>query len=182
MIIAPALLVACGGPAPVSMSEDVPTGSVRGGDYRLAIGEKMRIVVSGEDRLSGEFTVDPVGNISFPLVGKVAAVGLSPKELEESLTGRLKGRYLVDPRVFVEVLSHRPFYVMGEVRAVGEYQYKPGLNVVTAILLAGGYGPRANTSYVYIKRASGNDEKEFPSQASVPVYPGDIVRVPERYF
>jgi protein involved in polysaccharide export with SLBB domain len=79
-------------------------------------------------------------------------------------------------------LSHRPFYVMGEVKNVGEFAYKPGLNVVTAILLAGGYGPRASSSVVYIKRAAGGDEKEHRADVSVPVYPGDIIRVPERLF
>jgi protein involved in polysaccharide export with SLBB domain len=182
IVTAPILLVACAGAAPSPSSEDAGTGSIRGSEYRLAVGEKVRIIVSGEDRLSGEFTVDPAGNIAFPLVGKLPAAGRTARELEESLSGRLKGRYLINPSVFVEVLSLRPFYVMGEVRSVGEFAYKPGLNVITAILLAGGYGPRANTSFVYIKRASGGREKEFPAQASVPVYPGDIVRVPERFF
>jgi protein involved in polysaccharide export with SLBB domain len=181
IVLAPALLAGCGGITPLSSPEDVPTSSTRS-EYKLDIGEKIRVVVSGEDKLSGEFTVDPTGNIAFPLVGKIQAAGLSAKDLEESLSGRLKGRYLVSPHVFVEVLSHRPFYVMGEVRTVGEYVYKPGLNVVTAILLAGGYGPRASTNVVYIKRASGGEEKEFPALASIPVHPGDIIRVPERYF
>jgi protein involved in polysaccharide export with SLBB domain len=181
MIAALVLLPACGGQAPAPSPEDAATGSI-GGEYRLANGEKVRIVVTGEDRLSGEFTVDQVGNIGFPLAGKVHAAGLTARELEDSLIGKLKGRYLVNPSVFVEVLSHRPFYVMGEVRTVGEFSYKPGLNVVTAILQAGGYGPRANTSFVYIKRASGGEEKEYSAHPSVPVHPGDIVRVPERYF
>lgn len=182
MFIIPAALGACGGVEPLAPTEDMPTGAINAPEYKLANGEKARIVVSGEDKLSGEYTVDPTGNIAFPLVGKVQAAGLSARELEERLAAKLKGRYLVNPRVFVEVLSHRPFYVMGEVRNVGEFAYKPGLNVLTAVLLAGGYSPRASTSFVYIKRASGGEEKEYPAQASVLVFPGDIIRVPERYF
>jgi protein involved in polysaccharide export with SLBB domain len=182
IIIASTAVGACNGVTPPASTEEAPTGSISPSEYKLANGEKVRIVVSGEDKLSGEFTVDPAGNIAFPLVGKVRATGLSARELEESLGSKLKGRYLVNPRVFVEVLSHRPFYVMGEVRNVGEFAYRPGLNVVTAILLAGGYGSRASTSFVYIKRASGGEEREYPAQAGVLIFPGDIIRIPERYF
>lgn len=181
MAITP-LLAACGGVVSSVPSDEPSPGVAPVLEYKLAEGEKLRISVAGEERLSGEFVIDPAGTISFPLLGKIQAVGLSSRELEESLTGKLRGRYLVNPKVFVEILSHRPFYVMGEVRNVGEFAFKPGLNVVTAILIAGGYGPRASTSRVYIKRASEIEEKEYPAQASVPVHPGDIVRVPERYF
>jgi polysaccharide export outer membrane protein len=183
IVIASAAVGACGGGmTPQVSTEDAPTSSISPPEYKLANGEKVRIVITGEDKLSGEFTVDPTGNIAFPLVGKVRARGLAVRELEESLGGKLKGRYLVNPHVFIEVLSHRPFYVMGEVRSVGEFVYRPGLNVVTAILLAGGYSPRASTGFVYIKRASGGEEREFPAQAGVLIFPGDIIRIPERYF
>jgi protein involved in polysaccharide export with SLBB domain len=183
IVIASTAVAACGGGAALlAPTEEAPTGSINPPEYRLANGERVRIIISGEDRLSGEFTVDPSGSIAFPLVGKVQSTGLSSRELEESLGSKLKGRYLVNPRVFVEVLNHRPFYVMGEARTVGEFPYRPGLNVVTAILLAGGYGPRASTSFVYIKRASGGEEKEYPAQSGVLIFPGDIIRVPERYF
>jgi polysaccharide biosynthesis/export protein len=182
IVVASTAVGACGGTAPTAPAEEAPTGSINPPEYRLANSERVRIVVSGEEKLSGEFTVDPSGNIAFPLVGKVRAAGLSAHDLEESLGSKLKGRYLVNPHVFVEVANHRPFYVMGEVRTVGEFPYRPGLNVVTAILLAGGYGPRASTSFVYIKRASGGEEKEYPAQSGVLIFPGDIIRIPERYF
>jgi protein involved in polysaccharide export with SLBB domain len=177
-----ALVGACGGLTQVSPADESPAAGASGVESKLAQGEKLRIVVAGEEKLSGEFTIDPTGSIVFPLIGKTEGEGLTAHELEAALAGKLKGRYLVNPHVYVEVLSHRPFYVMGEVKNVGEFVYKPGLNVVTAILLAGGYGPRASSRVVYIKRASGGSEKEHQADVSVPVYPGDIIRVPERLF
>lgn len=149
---------------------------------KLANGEKLRVVVVGEPQLSGDFAVDPAGQISYPMLGQIQAADLTPRELEQSLSQKLKGRYLVNPQVFVEVVSHRPFYIIGEIKSAGEYPYKTGLNIVTAVALAGGYTPRASSSYVYIKRANEGQEKEFPASPNVPVRPGDLIRVPERYF
>jgi polysaccharide export outer membrane protein len=151
-------------------------------EYKIANGEKVRIIVSGEDKLTGDYLVDPEGQVAFPLIGKVQAAGLSPHQLEANLTAKLKGRYLVNPHIFVETLSSRPFYVIGEAKSPGEFPYKPGLNVITAVALAGGYTPRASDSYVYIKRASEAAEQKYPADPTVAIYPGDIIRVPERYF
>jgi polysaccharide export outer membrane protein len=150
--------------------------------HRLGNGEKIRVTVFGEPQLSGEFEVDGSGQLAMPLIGQVPAGGQTPRELEASITSRLKGRYLVDPKVNVEVTGHRPIYVIGEVKASGEYPYKAGLNVVSAVALAGGYSPRASANYVFIKRADAAAEQEVPALPTIPVYPGDLVRVPERYF
>jgi polysaccharide export outer membrane protein len=150
--------------------------------YKLGEGEKVRITVFNEPQLSGAFAIDGSGQIALPLIGQVQAVGSTARELERYITEKLKGRFLVNPRVTVEILSHRPFYIIGEVKSAGEYPYKTGLNVVSAVALAGGFAPRASTSYVYIKRVSEAQEREFPALPSVAVFPGDIIRVPERYF
>jgi protein involved in polysaccharide export with SLBB domain len=151
-------------------------------EYKISNGEKLRITIAGEDKLTGEYVVGADGQIAFPLLGKITAAGLSAHGLEESLVAKLKGRYLVRPHAVVELTSLRPFYVIGEVKNTGEFPYKPGLNVVTALALAGGYTARASSSYVYIKRASEQEEKEFEAGVNVPIMPGDIIRVPERYF
>ena len=151
-------------------------------EERLASNDKVRVTVYGEPTLSGEFVVDTTGNVAFPLAGQIQASGLTAREFETSITQKLSGRYLVNPKVAVEVLSLRPIYIMGEVKTVGEFQYKSGLNVLSAVALAGGYTPRSNTNVVFIKRANSAQEQEYPASPTIAVYPGDIVRVSERYF
>ena len=119
----------------------------------LQPGEKIKVTVFGEDRLSGEYQIDPGGNVSLPLAGTVRAAGLSQRELEAALTRKFQGEYLRDPKVTVEVASFRPFYVLGEVAKPGEYQYKGGLNVLSAVALAGGATYRASRSSVLIQHA-----------------------------
>jgi protein involved in polysaccharide export with SLBB domain len=149
---------------------------------KLANGDKLKVTVFNEEKLSGDFVVDGAGNIAFPLIGQVVVGGLSGNEVEQRLTQRLTGRYLVNPKVSVEVISHRPFYMLGEVSKAGEYPYRAGLNVVSAIALAGGFTARASTGYVYIRRASGGGAQRLPIDPTVAVYPGDMITVQERIF
>lgn len=145
-------------------------------------GEKIKVTVYGEDRLSGEYEVDPGGYVSLPLAGTVKAAGLSKQQLEAALSNKFKSEYLRDPKVTVEVSSFRPFYIMGEVAKPGEYQFKGGLNVVSAIALAGGSTYRANSSSVLVQHSGNSGFKEYPQSPAIPVLPGDLIRVPERYF
>lgn len=148
--------------------------------HKLSQGEKIRVAVFNEQQLSGEFEIDGLGNIPMPLVGLVQAAGRTPGELEAAITGQLKGRYLVDPKVSIEITSALPVYVIGEVKTVGPITYKPGLTVVSAVALAGGYTPRANNRYVELQR---NGRKETVAVASnAQIFPGDVIEVPERYF
>jgi polysaccharide export outer membrane protein len=149
---------------------------------KLQNGDKLRVTVFNEPPLSGEFTVDGAGSIAFPLIGQVDVAGLDAREVEERLTQRLSGRYLVNPKISVEILSYQPFYVMGEVAKSGEYPYRPGLNAVSAIALAGGFTPRAATQSVVIRRANEKSGKEVTLDPSVLVFPGDMITVPERLF
>lgn len=150
--------------------------------HKLGSGEKVRVTIFGEPQLSGEFDVDATGNLALPLIGQVAVTGQTTKDVEAAITQKLKGRYLVDPKVNVEVASYRKIYVIGEVKTSGEYPYTPGLNVMSAVALAGGFTPRASPSYVYIKRANETTEQEMATSAEIPVQPGDLIRIPERYF
>jgi len=161
-----------GAPAPTSTSA-----------MKLQPGDKLKITVFGEDKLSGDYEVDPSGAVSLPLAGTVQAAGLSKPELEQLLTKKFASeKYLRNPKVTVDISSFRPFYVLGEVEKPGEYPYKSGLNVMSAIAVAGGNTYRSSTSHVLIQRAGEQGFREFPLAPTIPVYPGDLVRVPERYF
>ena len=150
--------------------------------YRLAPGDKLRIIVFGEDDLSGEFFVDDSGTIDLPLIGDVPATGVTIAEFEDRVVARFKDGYLRDPKVSIEVLNYRPFFIIGEVRNGGEYPYKSGLTIQDAVAMAGGFSYRANQRTVYIRRAGQNDEQAFDATQRVPIYPGDNVRIPERFF
>jgi len=150
--------------------------------YVLGSGDKVRITVFGEDTLSGEYIVPGEGNISFPLIGDVRASGLTVDGLQKEISTKLKDGYLKDPHVSIEVLNYRPFYILGEVMKPGEYPYTNGLTVLNAVATANGFTYRADTRKVYIKRANGPKEVEFPLKSTTPVAPGDTIRIGERFF
>ena len=168
-------------PAAVSGQADAGGGRAGTADYRLGSGDKLRVIVYGEQDLSGEFDVTGSGKISLPLIGQVQAAGLSLDEFESEIATKLKQGYLTSPKVSVEVLNYRPFYIIGEVEKAGEYPYTSGMNVLNAVAVAGGFTYRANQTQVYIARG-GNEETAYSVNQSVQVLPGDIVRVPERFF
>ena len=148
----------------------------------LASGDKLKVTVFGEESLTGDYEIDVNGNLSMPLAGTVQAAGLTKVQLEQRLAGKLSGGYLKNPRVTVEVTTFRPFYILGEVERPGEYPYRPGLNIMSAIAVAGGNTYRASRSKVYIQRNGTGSFQEVPFGPSIQVYPGDLVKVPERYF
>jgi polysaccharide export outer membrane protein len=150
--------------------------------YRLGAGDQVRIIVFGEEDLSGEFFVDGSGMVSLPLIGEAPAAGKTLAEFRAELEARLSDGYLNDPRVSAEVLNYRPFYILGEVEESGEYPYTDGLTVMNAVARAGGFTYRANTRVVFIKRADTEAEVEVPLTATVRVMPGDTIRIAERFF
>jgi polysaccharide export outer membrane protein len=149
---------------------------------KLQAGDKIRVTVYGEDKLSGEYEIDPSGFVSLPLAGTVQASGLTKMALEQSLAEKFKTNYLRDPKVTVDVASFRPIYVLGEVQKPGEYPYRSGLNVVSAMAVAGGATYRASNSRVMIQRSGEQALKEYALDPAIPIMPGDVLRVPERYF
>jgi polysaccharide export outer membrane protein len=148
----------------------------------LQSGDKIGISVFNEPNLSGEFEIDQSGFVSLPLAGTIKAAGLTQPQLEQELAKKYKSEYLRNPKVTVTLLSLRPFYVVGEVSKPGEYGYKSGLNILTALALAGGTTYRASRSSVYIQRVGESGMREYPLTSAVLVLPGDLIRVPERYF
>lgn len=149
---------------------------------RFAGGEKIHITVFNEPTLSGDYDIDPNGMVSLPLAGTVRAVGLTQAQFEQELAKKFRSQYLRDPKVTVTILLYRPIYLVGEVEKQGEYPYKPGLNVLTALAMAGGGTYRANRNYVLIQHIGDKGMKEYPQTAGTLILPGDLIRVPERYF
>lgn len=151
-------------------------------DYRLDVGDKVRVTVFNEPTLSGEFAVNPNGSISLPLIGEVPARGKTSGEVAAQAATTFGNGYLRDPKINVEVTTFRPFFILGEVRAPGQYPYTTGINVLNAIATAQGYTPRARKSVVYIRRVGEVAEQPYEVTPSLRVYPGDTIRVGERYF
>jgi polysaccharide export outer membrane protein len=172
-------------PATVQATSEATPGKDDGLEraYRLGAGDKVRIVVYGESDLSGEFDVPSAqGKIAFPLIGDVQAGGLNVGELQTEIEGRLRGGYLKDPRVSIEVLTYRPFYILGEVTKPGEYPYTSGLTVLNAVAIANGFTYRADKRRVFIKRNNDPEEHEYRMSTETKVAPGDTIRIMERYF
>jgi protein involved in polysaccharide export with SLBB domain len=158
-------------------------GNVRSdGAYTLGPGDKIRLNVFGEEELSGEFEVDGTGTLALPLMGQIQAGGKTSREVEMQITKTLSDGYLVNPRVSMEVMNFRPFFILGEVNKPGSYPYVNDMSVISAVALAGGYTPRAVVGKVYIKRASDPARKEVTVPEDAKVYPGDVIRVDERFF
>jgi protein involved in polysaccharide export with SLBB domain len=151
-------------------------------EIKISPGDKLRITVFGEEKLTGEFDVDFNGDVSLPLGGTVRLAGLSKKAAEQVLSRKLSGQYLKDPKVTVEVTSFRPFYVIGEVERPGEFVYKNRLNIMSALAIAGGPTYRASKKVVYVQRGGIGPFEEYPLSPQIAIYPGDVIRLPERYF
>jgi protein involved in polysaccharide export with SLBB domain len=150
--------------------------------YRLGTGDKVRVTVYNEKDLSGDFDVNDQGLIALPLLGQVQVRGMTISEAQDLITEKYGKDYLISPRVNVEVLNYRPFFILGEVKNPGSYPFVNGMTIVNAVALAGGYTPRANRSRVLIKRASDPRAGEVEVPEDGPVLPGDVIRVPERFF
>ena len=151
-------------------------------EYRLGVADKVRVTVFGEAALTGEFLVGGNGKISLPLIGETQASGLTIGEFQEEVATSLRDGFITEPRVSAEVLNYRPFYILGEVSSPGEYPYTNSLTVLNAVATAGGFTYRADNRRVFIKRASGDAEEEFPLTTSTRVAPGDTIRIRERLF
>jgi protein involved in polysaccharide export with SLBB domain len=151
--------------------------------YRLGSGDRVRITVYGQPELTGEYAVDGSGQMSYPLVGQIRAGGLTAHDLEKALIGKLSPNYLKNPSISVEVLTYRPFYIVGEVRTPGSYPFVSGMTVLNAVALAGGFTYRARENSFYVTRTGEDGAKnKITAGAEATILPGDIITVRERYF
>ena len=150
--------------------------------YKLGSGDTIRIAVYNEPDLSGDFLVDGRGAISLPLIGEVVTNSATVRELEQVVTKRYGDGFLRSPQVSVQVINYRPFFILGEVRTPGSYPYVNGMRLVTAVAIAGGYTPRAQTRRMVVVRAGGGASREIEAAEDTLIYPGDTIRIPERFF
>jgi protein involved in polysaccharide export with SLBB domain len=150
--------------------------------YVLGPNDRIRLKVYGEPDITGEYEISNSGQVSIPLAGHIKAAGATTRQLEKSIASALAKGIVRDPRVNVEIAQYRPYYILGEVKKSGEYPYRNGLTVMDAVASAGGFTYRANENKVFLRRAGAGAEETYPLDAPVPVYPGDNIRIPERYF
>lgn len=176
-------------PAPASTATaQTPAPVVRGVDgeagYRLGAGDKLHIIVFGEEALTGDFSVSNGGSIAFPLIGTVEASGRSLGDVQEMIRSRLAAGYLKDPRVSVEVLEYRTFYILGEVNKPGQYPYRTNMTVEQAVATAGGYTYRANRKKFVVAHDNDGTETKLPFKeaGALRIQPGDTIRILERFF
>ncbi len=151
-------------------------------DYKLGVSDRIRVLVFNEPTLSGEFSVNSNGAIAFPLIGDVKAEGRTTTEISKEIVARLSEGYLRAPQVSIDMLTFRPFFILGEVNKPGEYAYINGLTVLQAVAKAEGFTYRANKSMVFIKKEGDAGEHEYKITTDTPVSPGDTIRIKERYF
>ena len=150
--------------------------------YRLGPGDEVVINVFGEPDLSMKFRLSDTGQLSYPFLGELAIENLTVTELEQLITSRLKGPYLVDPEVTVSIAEYRPFFVHGEVEKPGAYPYQPGMTLEKAIVLAGGFTERASRSKFEVVRASDAGSTVRPIKLSDLVFPDDVVTIRRSFF
>lgn len=183
------LVAACSDPAPGTLA----TPSAPGADgapvatrlsapaYTLDSGDRVRVAVFRHEDLSGEFELDGGGFFAMPLVGEISAAGLTARQLEERIAEKLRDGYLVDPQISIEVLNYRPFFILGEISRPGQYPYASGMTVINAVATAGGFTFRAKENAIAVQRG-GSGAPSVIVTPDTPILPGDIIRVPERFF
>jgi len=150
--------------------------------YRLDSGDRLRVIVFGQDNLSRVYNVDSSGSVSLPLIGPVRARGLSTTQLALDIEAELRRKYIKDPKVSIEVEAYRPFFILGEVRKPGQYPYVNAMTVEAAVAIGEGYTERAKKRMVRLTRRFGGVSSTVMVPTDYPVQPGDTVYVLERFF
>jgi polysaccharide biosynthesis/export protein len=150
--------------------------------YRLDAGDRLRVVVYGQEGLTNTYAIDAGGSITMPLIGAVPARGLTPAGLASQISGRLRNGYIREPSVAVEIEAYRPFFILGEVAAPGQYPYVPNMSVESAVAIAGGFSPRAKRDAVTLTRTDQHGSIRAVVPLGTPLNPGDTVLIGERWF
>jgi polysaccharide biosynthesis/export protein len=171
---APAAYAAAPVPMPVSASYDAP--------YYLDAGDRLRVVVYGQEGLTNIYAIDAGGSITMPLIGTIPARGRTPGQLASDITASLRNGFIREPSVAVEIEAYRPFFILGEVLAPGLYPYVPNMTVESAVAIAGGFSPRARRDRVTLTHTDASGSARFVAPLGTPIGPGDTVMVGERWF
>ncbi|WP_299597865.1 polysaccharide biosynthesis/export family protein [uncultured Microbulbifer sp.] len=151
-------------------------------EYRLNAGDRISIRVYGENDLNHEAMLGDSGNITYPFLGEIRVVDLTPEQLEAIIVKGLKGDYLINPSVTVTITQYRPVFIYGEVQAPGGYSYQPGLTVGKATALAQGITERGSESRIYLIREGGSEEERTRVDMSTKLRPGDVVTIEQGFF
>lgn len=150
--------------------------------YTLHAGDRLRVIVFGQDSLSNSYAVDGSGRIAMPLIGVVEAQGATTLSLARRIEERLRSGFLREPKVSVEVEQYRPFFILGEVTSSGQYPYVNQMTVQTAVAIGGGFSPRANRHYAELTRVMQGQIVTVAVPINTPMRPGDTIVIKERYF
>ena|SRR5947209_1754602 len=166
-------------PAPIAYPPMMPAHDAA---YRLDAGDRLRIVIYGQEGLTNIYSIDAGGAITLPLIGSVPAQGRTPAGLAAAITERLRNGYIREPSVAVEIEAYRPFFILGEVAAPGQYPYVPNMSVESAVAIAGGFSPRARRDRVTLTHSDASGSIRSIVPLGTPIGPGDTVLVGERWF
>ena len=150
--------------------------------YRLDAGDRLRVVVYGQEGLTNSYSISAGGTITMPLIGAVPARGRTPQGLAAEIAARLRNGFIREPSVAVEVEAYRPFFILGEVQAPGQYPYVPNMTVESAVAIAGGFSPRARKDRVTLTHTDAAGTSRMIVPPGTPIGPGDTVFVGERWF
>ena len=164
--------------APVAYAEPVRYDA----SYHLDAGDKLRVVVYGQEGLTNTYAISAGGSITMPLIGAVPARGRTPAGLAADIAAKLRAGFIRDPSVAVEIEAYRPFFILGEVAAPGQYPYVPNMSVESAVAIAGGFSPRARRDRVTLTHTDSSGSMRTIVPLGTPLNPGDTVLVGERWF
>ncbi len=180
--IGAAILAACTTSPAMGKADEFQTAGSAIAGYKLGTGDEIKVTVFGEPDLSGTFVVDGQSTITMSLIGQVDLASLTVTETSRRIEERLMDGWLRDPKVTVELVKGRPYYILGEVNKPGEYPFVSGLTVMNAIASAGDFTYRADKGRILIKSADSPNEREVELTPTTVVRPGDTIRVRERFF
>jgi polysaccharide export outer membrane protein len=169
-------------PQPMAAYAAAPMPSAYDASYKLDAGDKLRVVVYGQEGLTNTYAIDAGGSITLPLIGSVPARGRTPAGLAAEISAKLRNGFIRDPSVAVEIESYRPFFILGEVQAPGQYPYVPNMSVESAVAIAGGFSPRALRDRVTLTHTDNSGSMRVVVPLGTAVSPGDTVLVGERWF
>jgi polysaccharide export outer membrane protein len=167
-------------PAPVAVAYAAP--APRDLPYHLDAGDRLRVVVYGQEGLTNTYAISASGTITMPLIGSVPARGRTPQALAADITAKLRDGFIREPSVAVEIESYRPFFILGEVQAPGQYPYVPNMTAESAVAIAGGFSPRAKRDRVTLTHTDASGTSRAIVPPGTPISPGDTVLVGERWF
>ena len=150
--------------------------------YHLDAGDRLRVVVYGQEGLTNTYAVSAGGSITMPLIGSVPARGRTTAGLAAEISAKLRRGFIREPSVAVEIEAYRPFFILGEVAAPGQYPYVPNMTAESAVAIAGGFSPRARRDSVTVTHTDASGTARFVVPPGSPISPGDTVLVSERWF